>query len=337
MTAPAIRSCQHSGSTLYLIFDRAVSVTPASELVGFTFTLTLGGVITPTYSSTDNNALIITMAAPVGADTLTVVYNGLGTVVDAATGLDSAVAFNKAAVAYYVASRPVRAVAGENANNEVIIYFDEPVDTTTGDLKVGLTITVDAVPLVLTSATATLNADQTQLTIGCVSDFSYTNVVAVSYTSTTGKLYTWPSGTVASFSLAAINNLSTDGLPSSSYPLSIVTKYPLTIAGNVVTAKLGVSLNPVDITLVAEYGEVSINTGGTYGSPYPISILGSTITIIDGGEYTQDFTYVGHTSYAAVAALAWRDAIATTIGIKLGELRLIDAGVSKGANVYEQV
>jgi len=193
------------------------------------------------------------------------------------------------------------------------------------------------VPLVLTSATATLNADQTQLTIGCTSDFSYNDVIAITYTSVTGKLHTWPSGLVASFTLAAINNLATDGLPNSNYPLSIVTKYPLTIAENVVTAKLGVSLNPIDIALVAEYGEVSINTGGTYGSPYPISILGSTIVITDGGEYTQDFAYPGHTSYAAVAALAWRDAIATTIGIKLGELRLTDAGVSKGVNVYEQV
>ena len=66
MTAPTIQSVQHDGTTLYIIFDRAVQ--NVADLDAFTFTITPGpSVITPSFSSIDDNAVIGTLVSPVGA------------------------------------------------------------------------------------------------------------------------------------------------------------------------------------------------------------------------------------------------------------------------------
>jgi hypothetical protein len=344
MTSPVIQSVQHSGTTLYIIFDRAITVTPASELNGFTFTRDPGAVpVVPVYASVDQNALIATIVALTPGQTLTVTYdNATGTVVDAATGLDDATNFTIEAVAYYVQPLVVSAQTGRGAgnNNKLTITFSEPVGSPTADLIAGFEITVDSVPLDLTGATASLNEDQTQLTITCVNNFSYNDTLGLTYTAADGDLYSWPSGVLADFTLVPLN-ISNDGWPDSGYPLSIVTQSPVTITAGTAVGTLGVSLNPVDIQLVTKYGPAQVNIGGTFGvtlsNPDGVDVLGSYANIVDGALIAQSFAVAGHVPYAVDAAKDWLNVITTKIGIKLGELRQLDQSIVLNSIAYEQV
>lgn len=343
MAAPAIQSIQYTGTTLYIIFDEAVSVTGGSELDGFTFTKTPGPVsISPVFSSVAENAIIATLPGPIGAlETLTVDYSSLtGTVVDDATGTFPAPSFTgQVAVQYYAAPIIRRAqVAYTGVNDELSIFFGEPVGSPTNDLLTGFTVEVDNVALDLTSATATLNADQTILTINTGTNFSYSDVVDVIYLDTAGDLYSWPSGAVASFTLNAITNSSTDGLPNSAYPLSTIISPQPQVCANAVTACIQISLNPIDIQLIQKYGPVTVITGGTFGTaPNQITILGNERTIQDGAEICESFTSTTSVVYAADAANDWQDWIVTRIGILLGNIRAIDQSVTLNSLSVNQV
>jgi hypothetical protein len=339
MTAPNILSIQHDGLTLRIIFDIAVTGTPAQELDGFTFTKTPGPVVvSPTFSAFDENAIVCTLPGVVlPSETLTVDYNnGVGTIVDAATGLDAATSFT-GQVAVETYSTPIvrRAqVAATAVNDELTVFFGEPIASPTNDPLAGFTIEVDNVALDLTGATWALNDDLTELTINVGSNFAYNDVVDVIYDDVTGDLYSWPSGVVASFTLDAIDNDSTDGLPDSEYPLSSVIAQPLDIVDNVVNCHLGVSLNPIDIQLVARYGPVQVFTGGTYGitvgNPSGITVDGSFVDIIDGAELAQTFNDPCSLTNAVDAGKDWLDQITAKIGIALGEARAKDQSITLG-------
>src|SRR6056297_410898 len=245
MTAPVIQSVQHSGTTLYIIWDRAVT---ASDLTGFTFTKD-GTPISPSFGSVSENAVIATLGGAI-TGTLLASYNGAGTVAEAVAPADATTAFtDQVGVAYYTVPTVRRAQAGFTANDTVTVFFGLPVGSPTADLITGLTIEVDDVALDLSSATASLSADQTQLTIDTGVNFAYNATVDVIYDSGTGDLFSWPTGALSDFTLNAIQNLSTDGLPNSSYPLSYVIREELVSANNVVTATLSIALNPIDIEL----------------------------------------------------------------------------------------
>lgn len=346
MTAPNILSIQYDGLTLRIIFDIAITGTVAQELDGFTFTKTPGPTtIIPTFDSFDQNAIVCTLPGSIGAgETLSVDYNdAVGTIVDSATGIDSANAFtDEVAVETYSTPIVRRAqAAADGVNDHVTVFFGEPVASPTDDLLAGFTIEIDDVAIDLSSATATLNDDLTELTIDTGTNFEYTDVVDVIYDDAAGDLYSWPSGVVASFTLDDIDNNSTDGLPTSDYPLSHVIAQPLNIVDNVVHCELGVSLNPIDIELAARYGPLQVYTGGTYGvtvgNPTGIAVDGSFIDIVDGAELTQSFNDPASLTNAVDAANDWLDTITTKIGIELGEARAKDQSITLGSRTITPV
>ncbi len=335
MTAPLIQSVQYTGTTLYIIFDRSVSATGGSELDGFTATKTPGGTQSLVFVTITDNAMIATLpGAVVGSETLELAYvAGSGNVVDAATGMDAAPSFTITAVAYYDAPDAVRAIVGEGGNSKLDVYFSQPVASPTAELKLGFTIEVNNVVLDLTSATATLNANATILTIDTGSNFTYSDVVAISYDAGVGNLVVFPVSVVDDFSFDGIPNISTDGLPDSQYPLSWVTSYAVTVANTVATGTLGISLNPIDIKLVAEYGPVRLFTGGTFGittgNPDGITVVGKQVYIIDGLLVAQAFHDDAHalTVNAVNAAKDWQVQMIAKIAVALGQVRAIDQGI----------
>ncbi len=340
MTAPIIQSVQVSGTTLYIIFDRAISATLGSELNGFTF-LKNGSSNTPVFSVITQNALIATLGtALVGGDTYTTTYvSGSGTVVDAATGLSPATSFGPLAyVAYPTVPKFVYGVVGEGGNNKIALHFSAPVGATGGTFITGTVVSINAVPISMVGVTAAANSDQTVWTLTFPSNFTYNAVVTSAYTP--GTLYTWPAGALAAFT-ATFLNVSTDGEPDSAYPLSYVTNYAIDMISTVARARLGVSLNPVDIELVKRYGPVIILTGGTFGvtmdNPSGVQIMGRAVTLVDGADIVQDFHVTDHVPYAVDAAKDWEVQITVKIGVALGALRALDQSITLGDNVVVSV
>jgi len=346
MTAPVIQSVQYTGTTLYIIFDRAVA--NVSDLSAFTFTVTPGpSVITPAFSSIDQNAVIGTLAVPIGAsETLTVDYTDPGAgatqVQEAAAPNDPVATFaGEVAVGYYSPAVVRRAQVAANAvNDAVTIFFGEPVSATAGDLIDGFTIEYNDTALDLTGASASLNADQTELTILTGVNPLYSDTVDVIY-SGTGELYSWPTGVVAAFTLNDIDNDSTDGLPTSAYPQSFVIKKELAITGSVVTPCLQVILNPVDIDIVKKYGLITAYTGGTFGitvgNPSGITVVGGQESIVDGAEICINFTNSTDTKYATDAATEWQNTVTDRIAVELGKLRATDQSITLANDTVEAV
>lgn len=327
MGIPTLLASVYSGTSLRIIFDEAVSVSGGIELNGFTFVRN-GSSETPTFTSVAQNAIQATLTGSV--TTLTVAYNsGTGNVVSVSTS-QAATSFSAtAAVAYPVVAVTERADAGQPANDVVRIYFSQPVASTTDALKLGFTIKINTVPLVLTSATASLDSTLTILSIATGTNFAYSDIVDVLYDHTVGTLYSWPTGIVADFSFTAIPNLSTDGLPNSQYPLSWVTSEVPTIDDRTVISCLGLTLNPIDVKLVAEYGPALLLTGGTFGvtdaNPAGVSILGHQVILIDGILFCERFTNLAYPpSWLVAAADDWQTTMTTKIGVILGQYRAID-------------
>ncbi len=344
MTAPTIQSIQHNGLALYIIFDRDIS--NVANLTAFTFEINPGAtVVTPTFTAIQGTAITATLATPVGVgETLSGSYTdpgaGVSQVLEAAAPNDPATSFaDEDAIAYYTQPLVRRAeVAAAGVNDAITIFFSEPVSAGDGDLLNGFTVSYDGEDVPLTAAVATLNADLTELTIATGSDAAYSAVVVVEYTG--GDLTSYPTGAVADFSLTAVNR-STDGLPNSSYPLSYVVKKALSLANNIVTAQLDVTLSVVDVTLSGKYGPLTVYTGGTFGvtidNPDGITVVGGTPTIVSGSRITQTFSFAGHVKYATDAAADWQTTVTQRLAIELGKLRAADQGITFAADTLEAV
>lgn len=339
MAIPLLLSAQYVGTSLYVFFDRAIMATPASELAGFTFQINAITVF-PIFSSITQNALIVVLGGiPAPSDIVTVAYDGLGTIVEAAAPNDPAAAFS----AFTAFEIPEIGIAYEatvtSASNEIEIRFNEPLASLDGDLVTGWVTTLNAVPISMVGVTGSLSNDQRTLTLTYPSNFEYTASVVVDYAP--GTLYTWPTGLVAAFSLEAAN-LSTDGLPSSQYPLSYVTKYEIQFASGIATPKLGVSLNPVDVNLVAEYGPAQVWTGGIFGitltNPMGIAVPGKFVNIIDGLLISEKFSMPGaSTADILTAAEEWQTTVITRISQALGKVRADDQSLVVNDTVVVQV
>lgn len=342
MTAPIISSVQVDNLTLYIIFDRAIQATPTLELNGFTF-LKNGLPNLPVFSVITQNALICTLGAPlIGGDTFTTQYvSGSGTVVDAATGLDPAVSFGPLAyTAYPVVPVIFGAVIGVDGNNNVLgLITTEPTVATDGNFLTGITVTIDAVPISLVGVTVTVAPGSPFLFFTFPSNFTYDDDVVISYDGL-GTLYSYNSGAVGAFTQTPAN-LSTDGLPNSAYPLSFVTNYAIEMISTTARGRLGVSLNPVDIQLVKEYGPAIVLTGGTFGitmsNPSGVTVLGKAVAIVDGADIIQDFFVANQSAWSIAAAKDWEAQITVKIGIELGRLRAIAQSVTLGDDVVVSV
>lgn len=351
MTAPVNTSVQHivGSNVLYIIFSEAIAATATQELDGFTFTLQPSAApIVPTFQLIDQNAMIVTLpSALLAGESVDVAYvSGSGTIVDATTGLDPAASFTTTSVAYPALAVPDRAETGSGVgdNDKVLIYWGEPVGATNNDLLAGITININGDPLDLSGATATLDANQGILTIVTGVDPTYDDDIEVVYDAATpGYLYTWPTGAVPDFTLQ-VTNLSTDGLPTSGYPLSYVTQLVPVICAKNVQACVTISLNPIDQQLVKQYGPVTVLTGGTFGvtvdNPDGVSVVGGKAAIVDGAQICQTFAVPQDTCsvpFAAAAANDWLTVITARIGNALGKVRATDQGITLAGKTVEQV
>jgi hypothetical protein len=193
----------------------------------------------------------------------------------------------------------------------------------------------------LTSASATLSSDLTQLTIDTGVNATYDTVVDVIYDATPGSLVSFPGGAVPSFTKNDIYNLATDGLPNSQYPLSFVITGPVTVTNKVAKGTASVSLNPIDRELVSRYGPVQLITGGTFGitvdNPAGITILGQIVNIVDGAVVCATFVSSQNVQFATDAALDWQTQMIGRIGILLGQIRTIDQSVTLGDRLVSAV
>ena len=338
---PTVQSTQFSGSTLYIIFNRAIAANSGTETAGVTVTIN-GTPTSVTFSSITQNALIVTLGStPALNATVVTSYNAsLGSLRDAAVPTDLVANFSSTAVNYFSQPSPFQATVGVGGNNRLSIQFTAPVGATDANLLAGFTVLVNAVPVSLTGATAALSANQATLTLVLASNFSYSSVVSVQYDSGPGTLFGWPVGSIGNFTLTAIN-LSTDGLPTSAYPLSWVTRYPLSPSDNIVTAKVSVSLNPIDRQLVLRYGPALVYTGGIFGvtiaNPAGVPFIGTNTPLKDGVELTGTFVVPGNTPFATAAGLDWLNVITVRIQQVLGGLRLLDQSVTLGPQTVTAV
>ena len=341
MPAPTIQSVQYTDDALYIIFNRAV--TNVSDLDAFTFAQESGNPFVPSFDVIDANAIVATTVGLPDSE-LTVSYDdpGAGTsqvqsAADNTPALDFA---DQAAVPYFVPGIVTQVVAGQGGNDLIHIRFSEPVGATGDNLLVGLTITLDGEALDLLGATTSLSSDQTALTIATGVNFPYNGVVSVEYDDMVGHLYSWPSGDVPSFEVLGVPNLSTDGLPDSDYPLSIVTAEPVKLLNSVALPELYVYLNPVDRDLVKKYGPVQVYTGGTFGetleNPEGVVIVGGKETLSDGLILAVRVT-ASSTAYAVEAARDWLEVVGARVSIALGKVRALDQSVPETDSTLRMV
>lgn len=338
MASPLFLSAQYVGTTLSVYFNRAITATLSQELNGFTVELN-GSPLAVTFNSINNNALRINLpGAPVPSDVLTVEYDGAGTIVDAATATDPALAFGPA-TAIETADPATAYQAVIQPNNTLTVFFNEPVASTDNDLITGVVVTVDSVGVSLIGTVATLAADLRSITYVFPFNLTYTDVVEFEYDGL-GTLYSWPSGALAAFTLTAFN-LSTDGLPTSAYPLSYISKYAIVPENSVAKPRLGVSLNPVDIRLVSEFGPARVTTGGIFGitltNPLGISVAGKLVDVVDGADITQHFSGAYSAADIYAAAVDWQNVMVVRIGLELGRVRAAGQSITPTSTVIVQV
>ena len=298
---------------------------------------------------------------------------------DAATGLDAATPFTKTAVDAYVIPTVVQALAGWPTSTQITLQFSRPVASASGDLVAGFSVSINSSPVV-GSITATLSPNQTRLYLTVPSSISYTSSVSVTYSATTGNLFTQllptshsdgtsvggiasdtiaivgvPSettsttGTVAGTAVSEVDtftvaatNVSTNGLPTSGYPLSTVVKAAPVVVSGVVNAQMTLGLNPIDVVLVERYGPVRVAIGGTFGITVetPSGIYAgsdSLVTLVDGVVIKQTFSSGVNPSAAVIAANDWLTTIAGAVSQALGQVRAIDQAVGPLTGSLQQV
>lgn len=378
MTAPVIVSCQVRGTNLYLIFDRAIT---ATTVTGITATTQPSGVVNAlTFVGVSGNTLTATLASGLSTgQSLAVVLVGGSSIRDAATGLDAATPFTKTAVDAYVIPTVVQALAGWPTSTQITLQFSRPVASASGDLVAGFSVSINSSPVV-GSITATLSPNQTRLYLAVPSSIGYTSSVSVTYSATTGNLFTQllptshsdgtsvggiasdtvaivgvPSettsttGTVAGTAVSEVDtftvaatNVSTNGLPTSGYPLSTVVKAAPVVVSGVVNAQMTLGLNPIDVVLVERYGPVRVAIGGTFGITVetPSGIYAgsdSLVTLVDGVVIKQTFSSGVNPSAAVIAANDWLTTIAGAVSQALGQVRAIDQAVGPLTGSLQQV
>ena len=378
MTAPAIVSCQVRNTNLYLIFDRAITATTVAAITATT--QPTGVVNALTFVGVSGNTLTATLASALTTgQTLAVSMVGGNSVRDLATGLDPATPFTRTAVDAYVIPTVVQALAGSPTATQIMLQFSRPVASSSGDLAAGFSVSINSAP-VAGAITATLSPNQTRLYLTVPSAISYTSIVSVTYSSTTGNLFTQllptshsdgtslgsvgvdtvsivgtasettsSTGTVSGTAISEIDtftvtatNISTNGLPTSGYPLSTVVKAAPVVASGIVNAQMTVGLNPVDVVLVERYGPVRVAIGGTFGITVenPSGIYGGTdnlVTIVDGLVIKQTFSSGTNPSNAVIAANDWLTVIAGAVSQALGQVRAIDQAVGPLTGSLQQV
>jgi len=330
MTAPLPTAVLYTSTLVYIFFDRAISVTGGQELAGVVVTDN-GVPLVMTFDSVEDNALIATLPAPTEY-AVAVTYSGSGTIVEAAAPNTPVAAFTKTAAAFPVTSpsAPLYAVAGIPSNDSVSIAFGEPVGSPSGDLLLGLSISINNVPVVMGDATASLSDNNTVLVITTGVSPGYGDTIKVEYSDAVGDLRTWDTGAVASFTFNTAFNLSTDGLPNSAYPLSFVLGQPLTIVNAAVTGTLHLYMNPIDRQLSTAYG-AQVTTGGVFGvtltRPEGFSVAGKTVSLVDGLILSQTFAGADVPSLVT-AAEDWKTVVTQRIGTALGRIRALDQSLT---------
>jgi hypothetical protein len=224
---------------------------------------------------------------------------------------------------------------GAGSPQTLTLVFSTPVAATT--YATGLSITVNSV--VASPQSILPGGDPRDLVITFASDFSYNDVVVVSYS---GALGNWTSNGYAlrSFTVTA-TNASHIGNPNSLYPLSCVITEPLAPKDGVVWGIVGTDLNYIDRVLIDRYGPVSIDTGGTFGitstNPSGVFVPQELRALNTGMDIRKPFYVPQDPADAAAAATEWQTTMVTRVGVALGALRAQDQSFSLGVRVPHQV
>jgi hypothetical protein len=337
MSVPVRIVLERSTSQVLVAYDQ--DITRVAVLPWDTgFTLRVNTVPTPITLAT-KVANGIELSAPfLETDVVDLAYAGTN-LVDAATSLSAVPTFTATAAPPFWEAAPflLSAIIAQAAPANIVLTFRDPVASLSGDLKAALTMTIDAVAVPLTTATAT--GDGRTVTIATTADFSYNNVVAITYTP--GDWYDLDDNTpVSGFTITA-TNASSVGTPESDYPLSTVIAEPLSIVGNAVTATFSCSLNSVDRELVNRYAPM-FDQGGYFGlptvnPPTGYFVPGKLIPVRDGQTYSYVFTIPGHTEWATLAAAEWLATMVVRVGVALNTARATDQGITLGVRTITQV
>lgn len=338
MSVPVRLVLERSATQIFLGYDQDISRVSGALPWDNGFVATVNAVPTAISAVAKvANGIWFTVAFTEG-DAVTLAYSGTN-LVDAATGLDALAAFTATAVPLFWENGNLvqSALISSSAPSSVVLTFRDPVASLAGDLKAALSITVNAVPVSL--ATATVTGDGRSVTIATTADFSYSDVVIVTYTP--GDWYDLESNTLVPAFVITAANASQVGTPESAYPLSTVIAEPISVVGNVATASLSVSLNSVDRELVTRYAP-TFDQGGYFGlptvnPPTGYFVPGKLLAVRDGQIYTYVFTVVNSTPWAVLAATEWLDTMVVRIGVALNTARATDQSITLGNRTITQV
>ena len=340
MTVPARIVLERSSTQVFLAFDQDITRVSGALPWDNGFTLTVNAVPTVISAVTKVANGIWFDATFTDSDTVALAYAGTN-LVDALTSTDPVAAFaTTTAPLFWLNGSMLRsAIIAAATPTTITLSFRDPVASVAGNLKAGLSMTINAIPVSL--ATATVTGTGRTVTIVTTADFAYDDDVVVEYDSGTGDWYDVEENTPVVDFTATVTNASKSGSPASDYPLSTVISNPLSISGNTVTASLSVSLNSIDRELVTRYAP-TFDQGGYYGlptvnPPTGYFVPGLLLAVRDGQTYSYAFTVVGNTQWASLAARDWLDTMVVRIGQALATVRALDQTITLGSRTITQV
>jgi hypothetical protein len=344
MAVPAKVLLNRSANTVFLAFDREISRVSGALPWDNGFTLTVNATPTPITVVTKvlGGITFQTGGTFAGGDTIQLAYAGTN-LVDAATGLSAVATFSATTAPLQTVYNPAiqSATISSGTPNAIVIAFRDPITSLTNNPANGVSVTVNSVAISLSGATVVFSNSGYTLTITTVQTFNYSDTVQVIYTAASGDWVNPTLNATVSNQTIAILNQSSVGLPNSDYPLSQAIAKQLVASNNIVTAKVALYLNPVDVDLIAKYGPAYIDVGGTFGlptvnPPTGYYVLGSLTALSDGLIISQDFNSTT-TAWSIEAASDWQTTIVSRINTALGTLRLLGQSVSLGNDTITQV
>lgn len=162
----------------------------------------------------------------------------------------------------------------------ITVTFSEAVSSTVADVGGGFSVSVDAAPVDIVSAT--LDSDEIQLQVPPIREGQ---TVLLSLDNTPAYLYDDATDTdaVADFTDSAVTNNSS--LTTTAFDSTMVYAPALDLSEGTVTASVEIELSRSDRLIVEELGALSVGTAYTYtggGANIDVLPLGSTSPISNG-------------------------------------------------------
>lgn len=326
MTNPVVLSATCQASTINVVFDQGLVAPTNQPGRGFTFTADGGAPVTPsgaliTTTTVANDTVQLTGLGVINnTEAILVTFVPAGSLQNAgaqqATGFTNQVATNGSTHAKLFA-----AVLAQNGADNTVATLTWSLPVTATLLATGLTAIANGTQAcTITSVVPGANARQMLVTFA--QSYQYSDSLVLSYNQAVG---TWTSGTLIQSFSRQLTNASKSGTPSGTFPLSALTLYPLTVTLGYVRGQVGLTLNPVDLVVVGEFGPYMVDFGGTFGistaNPLGLSIPQDLEAVRDGMLVYADFPAAGNPQLAQQAALDWERQMQGRIATALTAMR----------------